>query len=174
MGRDPTLTGRTDLWKILLSVNEHPLLGAGYESFWLGERLEKIWEILPWRANEAHNGYLEIFLNLGLVGLALLVVIIATGYRRVISGARDLSLGPLRLGYFVAAIIYSLTEAAFREMGPMWIVFVLAIMAVPKTDVASVGGARPPTVRTRSSSRLIRDSMVNRQQERSFRAHAAQ
>jgi exopolysaccharide production protein ExoQ len=174
VGRDSTLTGRTDLWKILLTVNEHPLLGAGYESFWLGERLEKIWAMLPWRANEAHNGYLEVFLNLGLVGLAILLVVIATGYRRVISGLRDPSLGPLRLGYFVAAIVYSFTEAAFRQMSPMWIMFVLMMMAVPKADVASVGGARLSTVRTRSSSRLTSGSMVNRQQERSFQTNTAE
>jgi exopolysaccharide production protein ExoQ len=174
VGRDSTLTGRTDLWKILLSVNEHPFLGAGFESFWLGERLEKIWGMLPWRANEAHNGYLEVFLNLGLVGLALLVVVIATGYRRVVSGLNsDPELGSLRLGYFVAAVIYSLTEAAFREMGPMWILFLLAIMAVPKPDVASVGGASLATLRTRSTSRFTVRAAVSRQEDASFRSDAA-
>ena len=35
-GRTTTLTGRTDLWKVLLSMDTHPWLGAGFESFWLG------------------------------------------------------------------------------------------------------------------------------------------
>jgi O-antigen ligase len=138
LGRDSTLTGRTDLWKLLLSVNQNPWLGAGFESFWLGDRLHRIWDMLPWRANEAHNGYLEVYLNLGLIGLAVLVVVITTGYKRVILGLRhDPSLGSLRLGYFVATIVYSFTEAAFREMGPTWILFIWAIVAV-KSDPVSL------------------------------------
>ena len=83
MGRNPTLTDRTEVWSVCLSLVQNPVLGTGFESFWLGPRLEKMWSMYWWRPNEAHNGYLEIFLNLGWVGVAWLVVIIATGYRRV-------------------------------------------------------------------------------------------
>jgi exopolysaccharide production protein ExoQ len=169
VGRDSTLTGRTDLWKLLLSVNQSPMLGAGFESFWLGDRLEQIWGMMPWRANEAHNGYLEVYLNLGLIGLAVLVVVIVTGYKRVILGLnRDSGLGPLRLGFFVATLVYSLTEAAFREMGPMWILFVWAIAAVPKANGAGVEGATLATVRSRLPSRPVAVSAVSRQQNVTF------
>src|SRR5260370_24790907 len=65
MGRDPTLTGRTEIWKVVLGEKGNPMLGTGFESFWLGKRLEKIWSLYWWHPNEAHNGYLEVFLNLG-------------------------------------------------------------------------------------------------------------
>src|SRR5439155_1472984 len=72
VGRDPTLTGRTEIWRLVLSMTTRPLLGTGFESFWLGSRLEKIWSIYWFHPNEAHNGYLEVFLNLGWVGVSLL------------------------------------------------------------------------------------------------------
>jgi O-antigen ligase len=37
--RDPTFTDRTLLWSYLLKMNTNPLLGTGYESFWLGPRV---------------------------------------------------------------------------------------------------------------------------------------
>ena len=65
VGRDPTLTGRTVIWSAVLSTHTNPLLGAGYESFWLGPRLTTVWAQVGVGINEAHNGYLEVYLNLG-------------------------------------------------------------------------------------------------------------
>src|SRR6266481_1431021 len=57
LGRDPTLTDRTIIWNTLLSLHTNSLIGTGYESFWLGPRLHRIWEVVG-GINEAHNGYL--------------------------------------------------------------------------------------------------------------------
>jgi hypothetical protein len=59
-----------------------------------------------------------------------------TGYRNVIVAfRRDRHLGMLKLAYFVAAVIYSLTEAGFRMMSPIWVFFLLATIAVPEPSV---------------------------------------
>src|SRR5260370_23420772 len=79
MGRDPTLPGRTELWDLVLSLTGYPVFGTGFESFWLGPRLARIWSIYWWHPNEAHNGYLEVYLNLGWVMLVLLPFLISTG-----------------------------------------------------------------------------------------------
>jgi O-antigen ligase len=84
MGRNPTLTERTDLWDQLLELVQNPVFGTGFESFWLGSRLERIWYLNPWAPNQAHNGYLEIYLNLGWMGVALLIGVLLAGYRHVI------------------------------------------------------------------------------------------
>src|SRR2546422_4771321 len=132
MGRDTTLTGRTQLWKDLLRMTADPWFGTGFESFWLGERVRYLWSEYSWHPNQAHNGYLEVFLNLGLVGVGLLGFVIAWGYRNVVGALhRDLTLGGLRLAFFVAAVLYNVTDATFRMMHPVWIVFLLAITVVP-------------------------------------------
>jgi O-antigen ligase len=131
LGRNPTLTGRTDIWRVVTSIPNHRLIGAGYESFWLGSRLQQMWDAFPGlKLNEAHNGYIEILISLGWIGEALLGTLIVTGYWNVMTSLRlDPDLGSLRLAFFLSAIVTGLTEAAFRMMGPPWIVFLLAITA---------------------------------------------
>src|SRR5205807_163653 len=77
LGRNPTLTGRTDIWQFVLSIPNSRLVGAGYESFWLGTRLQMGWNAFAnFRLQEAHNGYIELFLNLGWIGEILLAGLI--------------------------------------------------------------------------------------------------
>jgi exopolysaccharide production protein ExoQ len=67
LGRNSTLTGRTDIWAAVLPMARNPLVGAGFESFWLSpsvhQRLADLFPGLP--LNEAHNGYIEVYLELG-------------------------------------------------------------------------------------------------------------
>lgn len=132
LGKDPSLTGRTKIWDLVLSLSGNSLFGTGFESFWLGPRLERIWSMYWWHPNEAHNGYLEVYLNLGWIGVALLAILIVTGYRNVVLVLRrDPGVGRLMLAYFVVGVVYNFTEAGFRMMDPVWITFLLAIMVVP-------------------------------------------
>ena len=131
MGKDPTLTGRTEVWQIVIPMNPNPLLGAGFESFWLGPRLKHLWNIFVWKPNEAHNGYIELYLNLGWVGLALLAAIIVTGYRRNVGILRkDPELGSLKLAYLVAVLVYSMAEAGFRMFSPIWLAFLFSTVTI--------------------------------------------
>jgi len=131
IGRNSSLTGRTDVWKLVLRFAVNPLVGAGYESFWMGHRLEEIGR-LNGGINQAHNGYIEVYLNLGLVGVSFLLVLIATSYRKVILGFRyDPDIGRIRVAYFLLAVVYNFTEGAFKMMSPVWISFLLGTMAVP-------------------------------------------
>jgi O-antigen ligase len=130
MGRNPTLTGRTTIWSTLARFVQYPLIGAGFESFWVGGRLLKLWSALDQQLNEAHNGYLEIYLNLGWLGATLLAIVIVSGYRKAVAAyRRDMDMGSMALVYCVVAIIYSFTEAGFRMLSPVWFAFLLGIMS---------------------------------------------
>ena len=138
IGRDPTLTDRTGIWSVVIDLTSNPFVGTGFESFWLGPRLPKIWSLYRWQPLEAHNGYIEVYVNLGWTGVTLLAVVIATGYRTVIAAwRRDPQVGSLMLTYFVVGLVYNFTEAAFfRMMAPAWILFLLAITCVPELPFA--------------------------------------
>ena len=131
-----TLTDRTEIWKVTLSLAGNSLCGTGFESFWLGPRLQRMWSLYWWHPTQTHNGYLEVFLNLGWIGVAMLAVVIATGYRTVTSAVqREVPGSALMLTLFAVGIIYNFTEAAFfRMMTPAWILFLLAITKVPRLD----------------------------------------
>jgi O-antigen ligase len=141
MGRDSTLTGRTEIWKVVLGMKGSPVLGTGFESFWLGKRLEKIWSLYWWHPNEAHDGYLEIFLNLGWIGVTLLALVLLTSYQKVIGAfRRDSITGRLMMVYFVVAVAYNFTESAIRPLSPVWITLILAM-----TAASSVPGRKDST-----------------------------
>lgn len=153
MGRDPTLTDRTQVWALIISVGGNDLIGTGYESFWLGSRLQKIWSVYSWQPLEAHNGYLEIFLSLGWIGVALLFLVIATGYWKVFNEfRRNPPVGSLMLAYFLVGMVYNFTEAAlFRMMTPVWMFLLLAItgaMVLTTPNVRLPVGRGPDHVKT--------------------------
>ncbi len=131
--RSATLTGRTNIWKHALGIVQNPFVGSGFESFWLGDRLEWMRRAVDAGLNQAHNGYIEVYLNLGWIGLALLAVIMTKGYWSIVAGLRqDRILSSLMLAYFVVAVIYNCTEGAVKMMHPIWIFFLLASMIVLK------------------------------------------
>jgi O-antigen ligase len=145
LGRDTTLTGRTDLWERLLAMSPNAVLGAGFESFWLGDRMTRLWHEYWWKPNQAHNGYLETFLNLGVIGVGLLVAMIVRGYRNVVVAlAYDPPTARLKVAYLVAAVLYNLTEAAFKGMHLVWIAFFLAILHVPRLAPAPAAALAAP------------------------------
>lgn len=82
---DLTITGRTLLWQAAWDmVQRQPWLGYGYSAFWLGfeEPSGHIWRDLRWEPPNAHNGYLDLWLQLGLVGLIFFIIlVIATMFK---------------------------------------------------------------------------------------------
>jgi O-antigen ligase len=143
MGRDPTLTGRTEVWKLVLTLAGNPLWGTGFESFWLGHRLEQIWAVYWWHPNEAHNGYIEMFLNLGWIGIFLFGVLLITGYRNVINAFRhNPEMGRVRIAYFFVTVVYNFTESVTRMLSPVWIFFLLATMKVSEPAQKSPASPR--------------------------------
>jgi len=155
LGRDPTLTGRTEIWHDVLELAPNPYIGAGFESFWLGKRLEIIWSRHWWHPNEAHNGYLEVFLNLGWCGVALLALLMWSGYRNALKQLRrDPEIGSIAMAYFFMATIYSLTEAGFRMMDPIWVLFLWTATVVPLA-VTKPARRLPETVVVAEDPRLL-------------------
>jgi O-antigen ligase len=132
LGRNPTLTGRTLIWKAVLAQPINPLIGAGFESFWMGNRMESVWTMSQRGIQQAHDGYLEMYLNLGWIGLALLGMLIVTGYYSGLAlYRRDAHAGRLRIAMLTAALLFGFTEAGFRMLSPDWFGFLLAVTAMP-------------------------------------------
>jgi O-antigen ligase len=144
LGRGSELSGRGGLWKALLELHTNPILGTGFESFWLGERLRQLEGIFFFVPNEAHNGYLETYLTLGLIGVFLLGGLFVATFRKIrLELFRNFEWGRYRLGFLAALILYNWTEAAFKTLSPLWFAFYLIAMDYPRfllaTAQASVG-----------------------------------
>jgi O-antigen ligase len=148
VGKDPTLTDRTAIWAFVLSMHTNPVIGTGYQSFWIGQRLEWFWHNAGLgHINEAHDGYLEIYLELGWVGLALMGVFLVSSYRKI---CRQLDTGSsiafLGLAVWTALMFYNVTEAAL-EGGMLYYVFLMTAIRVSRNRGARLrpkeAAARP-------------------------------
>lgn len=132
LGRDATLSGRLELWDEVRRIDINPMIGAGFESFWLGPRAEFLWAKYWWRPNQAHNGYLETYLNLGWVGVILLVGwILSVFWKGRHTLLSDFDLGRFQLGALAIVLVYNYTEAAFKGIHLIWLFFYLATIDYP-------------------------------------------
>jgi O-antigen ligase len=140
LGRGSTLTGRTELWAHSLEFQSNPILGTGFESFWIGERKERIAEFYKnWKPGGSHNGYLEIYLNLGLIGLSLLIgLIIATFWKIRLELFRNFEWGRYRLGFLAAVVLRGWTETTFTTSSVLWFVFYIIAIDYPLTHLTTV------------------------------------
>ena len=147
LGRGSGLSGRTVLWTHLLEIHTNPILGTGFESFWLGENLKRLAGIFFFIPNEAHNGYLETYLTLGLVGLFMLIALFIATFWKIRPGLwRNFEWSRFRLGFLAAIVLYNWTEAGFKTLHPIWFAFYIIAMDYPRLDLtsvqSSVGSAR--------------------------------
>jgi O-antigen ligase len=132
LGRDTTLTGRTNLWQEFTALVENPVFGTGFESFFIGWRATLLWERYWWHPNEAHNGYLEVYLTLGLCGLSVFIVTIVCGYWKLLKSLRrDLRIAPLQFAFMIAALVYNFSESATKVMHPVWVVLLFSTFTLP-------------------------------------------
>jgi exopolysaccharide production protein ExoQ len=153
MGRGASLSGRTEIWRgVLETAAAHPILGVGFESFWTGSNIYRVWRHLPkgmW-VNESHDGYIEVYAEIGWVGVAFITLLLLTAYRRAVAAfRRNPALGALLVGYVASIAVYNLTEAGFRMIDPAWIFLLFAFVASAKiiaanSENAAQLGALPP------------------------------
>lgn len=87
LGRESTLTGRTQLWRLVMNaISQHPYLGYGYAAFWeppKGETLE-VWSRAGFLARDAASGYLDVCLAFGVLGLPLFLYILLHYFRHAV------------------------------------------------------------------------------------------
>ncbi len=98
IGKDPTLTGRTELWALVIdNIRQKPILGWGYYAFWSPFNLiaVQISEALGWNVPQAHNGLLEMLLSIGLVGTCFFLFFL---FRNILLAFKCIRTGSQALG----------------------------------------------------------------------------
>jgi O-antigen ligase len=150
-GRDATLTGRTDVWDLIWEeIQNRYWLGYGYQAFWVDPAgpATRVWLQLKWDAPEVHNGYLELWLGLGLIGLLALVSSMVTNFTLAWKASR----GADRLAsywavlYLTFFISYNLSESLILEQNDIfWVLYVAAVVALSPVPKRYPSPAMQPT-----------------------------
>lgn len=130
LGRDATLTGRTDIWQVVLEkIGERPWLGYGYSGFWIGKEggAAEVWARTNWEAPHSHNGFLDLCLDLGILGVLAFMVSFLTGYSRALTRVRltKTEEGIWPLIYLSFMLLYNLSESGILKQNDIfWVLYV--------------------------------------------------
>jgi O-antigen ligase len=149
LGRDPSLTNRTELWALLFDIgsNNNAVLGAGFMSFWSGERMMEVWRHLGEGVNQAHSGYIEQYLNLGYVGVGFIAMLMVATLVRIRAHLRlDAPVALLRLCFILTSLLYNYTEASFYGINNMWVLTLVAWIQLPSYTQQPALANAPATV----------------------------
>lgn len=129
LGRNETFTGREDLWRMIAEQHINPIIGDGFLSFWNSPIAVAYREAGGTSVVSTHNGYLEVFLDGGGLGVLLLLVLLVSALRRITKGMPDGGLSAVaRLMFCVPILIYNWTESTYFRLGPVWFVLLLVII----------------------------------------------
>jgi len=136
LGKNATLSGRTQIWgAVMLSIWKHPIIGYGYHGFWTGLHGESsnIALRVQWNPGAAHSGYLETWLEVGGIGLALVVWTFLRALRDatiVLSHTRATYLGFYLAILFMTAIVNIDESTLLGAPSLTWMFYLLACMGL--------------------------------------------
>ena len=142
-GRDSTFTGRVPLWQKLIAMGgRKPLVGSGFTSFWLNDdRVAEVWRTFTDTPMTAHNGYIDIFLDLGILGLLVALFVMAQTYKNILRWHEsEPNLSKLRIVLFTMVFFHNFTESTWgKPFAFLWLLFLLSSLVVrARPDLESV------------------------------------
>ena len=152
LGKDATMTGRTILWRQVVShISDRPLLGHGYGAFWeaTSAASERVRTAVGWDTPHSHNGLLDVWLDLGLIGVLSLLAGFALALGRAWTGlrARVGMDGVWAMTFLVMVFLGNITESSIFQSYLIWAIFVaVACMYWPPSSEGSgaIGVEGPP------------------------------
>lgn len=133
LGKDPSLTGRTEIWAALMRrVAERPWTGFGYGAFWGRDSVPADWIRLEtgWLVPNAHHGWIDLLIQVGWPGTIIVGVMMGTTVligliRSNTAGAEE---GWWALAFMVAFLVLSLSESVLlAHQGLPWVLFMAAM-----------------------------------------------
>ena len=134
------MTGRVPLWNFVWHASEgRHIQGFGYGAFWVVDRTRAAWDALNWFPRHSHSAYLQTVVNLGLVGLAVVLAIGVITLCRAATLARRTGLAEY---YALAAVVVGIfvngvAESAFAMPRDMGLFAAAAVLSLAATRVAT-------------------------------------
>lgn len=137
LGKDLTLTGRTDIWSAMFDlIWERPWLGYGFNAVWRdwdSQVTAYLWRTLAWECPYGHNGFMDLFAELGIAGLSVFLLSFITTYFRGVMWLRVTKCieGIWPLMYLTFLVMYNISESTLLETNSIfWIIYVSTVFSL--------------------------------------------
>ncbi len=151
VGKDATLTGRTQIWAAVgRRMAESPWLGYGFGAFWDKEAITAkiVRHEARWEVPTAHNGWLDLLVQVGAVGVALFALVLLVVATAAVWRAHRRGDGFFAPLYVLLYVVISLSESVLMERNSLsWVLFAAVACQVLQWGGPPAGGraaARPP------------------------------
>jgi O-antigen ligase len=138
LGRDATLTGRTEIWAaVVASIIERPWLGYGYNAFWQewSGPSAAVLSAVGWETPHSHNGVLDLWLDLGTLGIVVFVIGFIAAVRGGVIQARygvDGSSNLWPLVFLTFFTLINISEATvLKQHNLLWVLYV-GVLSSPR------------------------------------------
>ena len=129
-GKDVTFTGRTEIWNLALrDVDAKNLIvGSGYQTFWLTRKADAIRHLLSWEFYSAHNGYIDMFLQLGILGFGLFLAFLYSAIANVLKARKvNYEIFMLWSAFLLISIVSNAFESNFGVASDLyWFLTIVA------------------------------------------------
>jgi O-antigen ligase len=160
IGKDETLTGRTDIWvELAAAISQKPALGYGYLAFWGLDSEPRYWleKAVAWNAPSGHNGWLDLAISLGITGVIVFAIDAVAATGRAVKLSLRSPAGVFAIGFLAQFMLFAMSESIILAQNSiLWATyaFVSAKLALearqsitPESTAPSVGVARtaPPS-----------------------------
>jgi exopolysaccharide production protein ExoQ len=136
VGKDATLSQRTTIWAAAWQAAlQHPILGYGFAAFWRGlyGPSQGIVLIAGWGLAQAQDGFLDVWLGIGIVGVAVIAVMAAqalrNGFRCVLS-ERNQAHVRWCIVVIVCTLLFNIGESSIGLFRMTWFLFLLACIGL--------------------------------------------
>jgi O-antigen ligase len=139
-GRDITLTDRTFIWSdVYAAASNSPLIGVGFGGFWIGRLANIPWNAhMTWVLGQAHSGYVDVYLQLGILGAMLFAVVMFTTPSRLLASLEEnFEFGCFRITMFLTIAYVNITESSYlRGDHHLWLIMQMVMWTVPGSPPA--------------------------------------
>jgi O-antigen ligase len=129
IGKDPSLTGRTEIWdQLFAAISQKPVLGYGYLAFWGPDSEPRYWlqQAVEWLAPNGHNGWMDLTISLGVVGLGVFALDVVLSGWRAAKLATVSPAGVFALGFLAQFLLFSMSESIILQQNSiLWATYVM-------------------------------------------------
>jgi O-antigen ligase len=139
--KDISFTGRTDIWSLMIEeIKNHWIFGCGFQGYWSTPKpsLELLLTNLQWQINTAHQGYLDIMNETGIIGLSIFLMMMILYFKNLWHRGKSHYWSWVVIGVLILNFMESTLFHSDDVCGCLFLFSYLSLYAYPAQEASGV------------------------------------